>query len=123
MNTFSDEYNQCFLDMNEAFNELCVVQKEADLNKILDDVLDELEEHEDTYCMMIAETNYQKLISKYSPAYLSGSDWYVGPSLIQYLKQNDSKWNKLKNAQKAGVTYFLCLFICYFSRNQGTTLR
>ena len=31
------------------------------------------------------EIKYQKLISNYSPAYLSGSEWYVGPSLIEYL--------------------------------------
>ena len=31
------------------------------------------------------EKDYQELISKYSSAYLSGSDWYVGPSLREHL--------------------------------------
>ena len=33
------------------------------------------------------EADYQKLISNYSPAYLSGSSWYVGPSLIEHIRQ------------------------------------
>ena len=32
------------------------------------------------------ETNYQQLIKQFSPAYLAGSKWYVGPSLTDYLK-------------------------------------
>jgi hypothetical protein len=31
------------------------------------------------------EIEYQKIINKYSLAYLSGSSWYVGPSLIEYI--------------------------------------
>ena len=31
------------------------------------------------------EADYQKYISKFSPAYLSGSNWYVGPSLTNYI--------------------------------------
>ena len=32
--------------------------------------------------MQQMEQDYQKKIKKYSEAYLSGSEWYVGPSLI-----------------------------------------
>lgn len=31
------------------------------------------------------ETNYQQLVKQFSPAYLAGSNWYVGPSLTEYL--------------------------------------
>ena len=34
------------------------------------------------------EMEYQKLISKYSPAYRSGSSWYVGPSLIEHINKS-----------------------------------
>ena len=37
------------------------------------------------------ETLYQKYINKFSPAYLSGSPWYIGPSLIQWI--NNKKIN------------------------------
>ena len=32
------------------------------------------------------EEKYQAYIKKFSPAYLSGSPYYVGPSLIEYIK-------------------------------------
>jgi hypothetical protein len=38
------------------------------------------------------ETKYQKLISNYSNAYLTGSNWYVGPSFTKYIK-NESIFN------------------------------
>lgn len=31
------------------------------------------------------EKKYQKLISNHSPAYLNWCDWYVGPSLKEYI--------------------------------------
>jgi hypothetical protein len=33
------------------------------------------------------ERNYQIYCSKFSPAYLSGSLWYVGPSIIEYINK------------------------------------
>ena len=33
------------------------------------------------------EEKYQKYISKFSPAYLSGNPWYVGPSIIKYIER------------------------------------
>jgi len=33
------------------------------------------------------EQKYQELISIYSPAYLNGSEWYVGPSFIEYIQK------------------------------------
>ena len=33
------------------------------------------------------EQKYQQLISAYSIAYLEGSNWYVGPSFIEYLQK------------------------------------
>lgn len=33
----------------------------------------------------LLEERYQNLIKTLSPAYLSGSEWYVGPSLRDYL--------------------------------------
>ncbi len=33
----------------------------------------------------LVEERYQNLIKNFSPAYLSGSEWYVGPSLRDYL--------------------------------------
>jgi hypothetical protein len=35
------------------------------------------------------EVEYQKYIKKFSPAYLSGSDWYVGDSIIQWINNQD----------------------------------
>ena len=32
------------------------------------------------------ENKYQSLISTYSIAYLEGSDWYIGPSFIEYIQ-------------------------------------
>lgn len=32
------------------------------------------------------EDEYQKYISQFSKAYVSGSDWYVGESITEYLK-------------------------------------
>ena len=32
------------------------------------------------------ETKYQQLIAPYSIAYLEGSDWYIGPSFIDYVR-------------------------------------
>lgn len=43
------------------------------------------------------EEKYQLLIKKYSPAYLQGCSWYVGPSFKDYLKM--SSLNKLYNKQ------------------------
>ena len=37
------------------------------------------------------ENAYQKYINKFSPAYLSGSPWYVGPSILSYI--NNKKIN------------------------------
>ena len=41
------------------------------------------------------EKDYQELISKFSPAYLSGSDWYVGPSLIEHFAKSKLQPNVL----------------------------
>ena len=43
------------------------------------------------------EDKYQKLLKKYSPAYLQGCKWYVGPSFKQYLGK--VSLNKLYNKQ------------------------
>ncbi len=37
-----------------------------------------------TYTLEQLETDYKKEISKFSPAYLRGSYWYVGPSFKEY---------------------------------------
>ena len=38
------------------------------------------------------EKKYQKLISNYSDAYLTGSNWYVGSSFKKYI-ENESIYN------------------------------
>lgn len=38
------------------------------------------------------EKKYQKLISNYSDAYLTGSNWYVGSSFKEYI-ENESIYN------------------------------
>lgn len=38
--------------------------------------------------MQQMEQVYQKKIKKYSEAYLSGCEWYVGPSLIEYFRKS-----------------------------------
>ena len=43
------------------------------------------------------EEKYQLLIKKYSPAYLQGCSWHIGPSFKDYLKM--SSLNKLYNKQ------------------------
>jgi len=35
-------------------------------------------------CCYINEANYQALCCDFSDAYLSGADWYVGPSLYDW---------------------------------------
>ena len=42
--------------------------------------------------ILLLELEYQKYIKKFSPAYLSGSDWYVGDSIIKWL--NNKKINQ-----------------------------
>ena len=39
----------------------------------------------------LLEERYQNLIKNFSPAYLSGSEWYVGPSLRNYLNNKPLK--------------------------------
>ena len=43
------------------------------------------------------EIEYQNKIKKFSPAYLSGCDWYVGPSLIESLKNKKYDYTLLEN--------------------------
>ncbi len=45
--------------------------------------------------LLQAEKQYQELISQFSPAYLSGSKWYVGTSLREYLKKQSVSTNIL----------------------------
>ena len=37
----------------------------------------------------ILEKEYQTYCSKFSPAYLSGSPWYVGPSMKEHIKNEN----------------------------------
>ena len=45
-------------------------------------ILNDLQEEKN---MEYYEEKYQKLIGDYSPAYLSGSKWYVGESFKEYI--------------------------------------
>ena len=45
-------------------------------------ILNDLQEEKN---MEYYEEKYQKLIGGYSPAYLSGSKWYVGKSFKEYI--------------------------------------
>lgn len=56
------------------------------LQKVLDKTKEGLNKLDEDLQLLQLEKNYQNFISQYSPAYLSGSDWYIGPSLITYLK-------------------------------------
>ena len=56
------------------------------LQKVLDKTKTGLDKLDEKLQLLQLEKNYQDLISQFSPAYLSGSEWYVGPSLINYLK-------------------------------------
>ena len=42
------------------------------------------------------EQQYQKYCNSFSPAYLSGSPWYVGKSLKEYILNNYESYNYLK---------------------------
>lgn len=35
------------------------------------------------------EIKYKYLVNKFSPAYVSGSLWYIGPSIKQYIDKKD----------------------------------
>lgn len=37
--------------------------------------------------LLLLEKKYQEYINKFSPAYLSGSPLYVGPSLLAYIEK------------------------------------
>ena len=56
------------------------------LQKVLDMTKQGVETLDKDLQLLQIELNYKKFISTFSPAYLSGSDWYVGPSFIEYLK-------------------------------------
>ena len=56
------------------------------LQKVLDKTKTGLDKLDEKLQLLQLEKNYLDLISQFSPAYLSGSEWYVGPSLINYLK-------------------------------------
>lgn len=51
------------------------------------------------------EEEYQQKIKGFSPAYLSGSSWYVGPSLKQHLQEQLSSPAQLD----IGIFSFLCV--------------
>ncbi len=58
-----------------------------ELNKILKDTKVGLDKLTYNLNLLEMEAEYQKLINKYSPAYRSGSSWYVGPSLIDHINK------------------------------------
>ena len=139
--------------LEHVYNEYVKTQKEFDDDLLLDSILDELEIEEDllesgiiekeiiesdlgcpnynqeflNYDMDMlknAEIKYQSLIAKYSDAYLSGSDWYVGPSFIDFFTTTQmgyNKYQKLNNVQKVGIVYCVFLLANYFSKYHGTT--
>ena len=139
--------------LEHVYNEYVRTQKDFDDDLLLDSILDELEIEEDLLESGIigndiigsdlgcpnynqqfvnndmdklknAEIKYQSLIANYSDAYLSGSDWYVGPSFIDFFTKTQmgcDKYQKLKNVQKVGIVYFVFLLANYFSKYQGTT--
>jgi hypothetical protein len=39
--------------------------------------------------LFLLELCYQNYINKYSPAYLSGSPWYVGTSIIEFINKKE----------------------------------
>ena len=56
---------------------------------------------DDNLNLIKLETEYQNYINKFSPAYLSGSDWYVGPSLIEHIN------NKKINSDQLAFLFFI----------------
>ena len=57
------------------------------MQKILKETKEGLEKLDNNLELLKLEAEYQKYISKFSPAYLSGSPLYVGPSLIDHIKK------------------------------------
>lgn len=53
-----------------------------------------------------AEPRYKALISRFSPSYLSGSDWYVGESLVDWWFQRNLEVLNIKENYKK-VYYIL----------------
>ena len=61
-----------------------------DLNKLqqtLTNTQNGLNKLEDNLNLLQLEQEYQNYINQFSPAYLSGSSWYVGNSIIKYLEK------------------------------------
>ena len=67
------------------------------LQKVLDKTKDGLNKLDEDLQLLQLEKNYQNFISQYSPAYLSGSDWYI---LITYLKN-----------ESVAIKYLIPLFL------------
>ena len=69
-------------------------EKYKNLQNILDQTKQDLEPLSDKidyeYKLDQLEKEYQDKIKGFSPAYLSGSSWYVGPSLKKHIQENDS---------------------------------
>ena len=57
--------------------------------KIAQDIIKKNKKNEYIEYIDKLEIEYLKYCNKFSPAYLSGSPWYVGPSLKEYILNNN----------------------------------
>ena len=80
-------------------------EQEEEYDSIINDLVEDGIIKKPVTCQEIAEHKYQLLISKYSDAYLSGANWYVGPSLHASTTKNDkikNGWEFFQKIQMAG---------------------
>lgn len=57
------------------------------------------------YQLDLLEKEYQQKIKGFSPAYLSGSQWYVGPSIKKHIQEQMSSPGQMD----MGLFSFLCV--------------
>ena len=66
--------------------------------KILDETQEKINKDNFNSYLDTLEIEYQKYCKSFSPAYLAGSSWYVGPSIKTHiLNDNKMSFNILKN--------------------------
>ena len=58
-----------------------------ELQKVLDQTKKGIKKLDNDIYLLKLEETYQKYISQFSKAYVSGSDWYVGDSIIEHIKK------------------------------------
>ena len=76
--------------------------------KILDNTQTKIKKDKFNDYLDTLEIEYQKNCNSLSPAYLSGSSWYVGPSIKKHiLNDNSMSFNVLKTVSIGSIITFV----------------